>query len=79
MNIDTLAGEGTNLKGRFKESLGDAVGDPALRRDGIADQAAGSTRKLIGAVRDFVRDQPIVAAALFSVAGAALLSRLRHG
>jgi uncharacterized protein YjbJ (UPF0337 family) len=78
MNIDTLAGEGTNLKGRFKESLGDAMGDPALRRDGLADQASGSARKLVGAVRDFVRDQPIVAAALASLVGAALISRLRH-
>jgi uncharacterized protein YjbJ (UPF0337 family) len=72
MNIDTLAGEGTELKGRFKEGLGEAVGDPALQRDGIADQVAGSTRQAFGALRDFARDQPLVAAALVLVVGFAL-------
>lgn len=77
MNIDTVAGEGTNLKGRFKESLGDAVGDPALQRDGAADQVAGSARKAFGAVRDFARDQPVAAAALALLAGAVLFGGLR--
>lgn len=73
MNIDTLAGEGTNLKGRFKEGLGDAVGDPALQRDGVADQISGNVRKGIGALRDFARDQPLVAAAIAGLVGFALL------
>lgn len=77
MNIDTLAGEGTNLKGRFKESLGDAVGDPALRSDGVADQMSGSTRKAFGALRDFARDRPFVAAAIAVVVGVALAGGLR--
>ncbi|CAA9538516.1 MAG: hypothetical protein AVDCRST_MAG23-1657 [uncultured Sphingosinicella sp.] len=77
MNIDTVAGEGTNLKGRFKESLGDAVGDRELQRDGAADQVSGSTRKAIGALRDFARDQPVVAAAVALVVGWALLGGLR--
>jgi uncharacterized protein YjbJ (UPF0337 family) len=71
MNIDTLAGEGTNLKGQFKESLGDATGDPLLQRDGMADQLSGNIRKGFGALRDFSRNQPLLAAA---AAGAALLA-----
>lgn len=73
MNIDTLAGEGTNLKGRFKEGLGEAVGDPALRQDGAADQVAGNTRKAIGGLRDFAQRHPAIAAALVFAIGAALV------
>lgn len=73
MNIDTLAGEGTDLKGRFKESLGDAVGDPALQRDGLSDQLSGNARKAFGGLRDFVREQPIAAAAVAAVVAIALL------
>lgn len=71
MNIDTVAGEGTNLKGQFKESLGGATGDPLLQRDGMADQLSGNVRKAFGALRDFARDQPLLAAA---GAGAVLLA-----
>lgn len=78
MNIDTLAGEGTNLKGRVKESLGDALDDPELRSEGVADQLSGSLRKVVGAVRDFVRDQP-VAASVAVVVGIALLGGVRRG
>jgi uncharacterized protein YjbJ (UPF0337 family) len=78
MNIDTLAGEGTRTKGRLKESLGDAVGDRELQSDGIADQLAGSTRKAFGSLRDFARDQPVIAFAAAVVVGIALLGGLRE-
>jgi uncharacterized protein YjbJ (UPF0337 family) len=77
MNIDTLAGEGTELKGKFKESLGNAAGDPALQRDGMADQVSGNARKSFGALRDFVRDQPLAALALVGLVGFALLNSSR--
>lgn len=76
MNIDTLAGEGTQIKGRFKEGLGDATGDPALRRDGRADQLSGTARKGFGALRDFARQQPVAAAAVGALFGAVLLRGL---
>ena len=76
MNVDTLAGEGTNLKGRFKESLGEATGDRSLRQDGVSDQLSGNVRKGFGALRDFARDQPLAAAAA-GVIGIALLGTLR--
>jgi uncharacterized protein YjbJ (UPF0337 family) len=74
MNIDTLAGEGTDLKGKFKEGLGNATGDAALRQEGIADQVSGNLRKAFGELRDFAREQPVVAAAVIGVVGFALLS-----
>jgi len=77
MNIDTLAGEGTNLKGRFKESLGTAIGDRELQSEGAADQFSGNARKLVGGLRDFVRDQPVIAAAVALVIGIALTGGLR--
>lgn len=77
MNIDTLAGEGTNLKGRFKETLGDAAGDPGLQRDGIADQISGNARKGVGALRDFARKQPLAAIAVAGLLGYAFLRNSR--
>lgn len=73
MNIDTLAGEATNMKGKFKEGLGDASGDRDLQRDGVADQLSGNVRKGFGALRDFARDQPLLAAAIAGLVGFALL------
>jgi uncharacterized protein YjbJ (UPF0337 family) len=78
MNIDTLAGEGTELKGRFKESLGTATADPALQQAGIADHVFGLARQGFGAVRDFVRAQPVAAAAALGALGLALF-RGRRG
>ena len=78
MNIDTIAGEGTDLKGRFKESVGSATGDPALQQDGVADQFSGNLRKGIGAVRDFARNQPLAAAAIAGLVGVALFGGSRR-
>jgi uncharacterized protein YjbJ (UPF0337 family) len=78
MNIDTLAGEGTEMKGRFKESLGTATADPALEQDGLADQLFRQIRQGFGALRDFARNQPIAAAAVLGAIGFALF-RSRRG
>jgi uncharacterized protein YjbJ (UPF0337 family) len=78
MNLDTIAGEGTNLKGRIKESLGDAVGDPVLRQDGASDQIEGNARKTLGALKDFIRDRPIAAAAGALVLGGLLFGGFRR-
>jgi uncharacterized protein YjbJ (UPF0337 family) len=77
MNIDSVVGEGTEMKGKFNEALGDATGDRELQRDGAADQLSGQLRQGIGALRDFVRDQPIAAAAIAGVIGFALLQGSR--
>jgi len=77
MNIDTLAGEGTDMKGRLKSSLGDATGDQGLQQDGVVDQLSGQARKSFGAVRDFASRQPLAAAAIAGVAGLALFGGLK--
>lgn len=77
MNIDTLAGEGTEMKGRFKSSIGDATGDARLQQDGAMDQLSGNMRKGVGAVRDFARRQPVATAAAAALFGFGLLKSLR--
>lgn len=77
MNIDTLAGEGTQMKGDLKTSLGQATGDQKLQQDGAVDQLSGGVRKGVGAVRDFARQQPIATAAAAALFGFGLLKTLR--
>lgn len=77
MNTDTLHGSGTDLKGKFKETIGDATGDSRLQQDGLADQVTGKAQKGIGAVKDFARTRPVVAATLAGVVGIAIINTLR--
>jgi uncharacterized protein YjbJ (UPF0337 family) len=48
---DRARGEGTELKGKAKEALGRATGDPELRAHGEADQAKGKARQLLGRLK----------------------------
>lgn len=77
MNVDTLAGSGSQAKGQFKEGLGRATNDPALRQDGIADQISGTVRRGVGQVRDIAMKQPLATAAAAGILGLALLNSLR--
>jgi uncharacterized protein YjbJ (UPF0337 family) len=77
MNIDTLTGEGTSAKGRIKQSIGEATGDPALQNEGAADQFSGTLRQALGAVRDFARAQPLLTAVVAGLVGSALFARSR--
>ena len=77
MNIDTLAGEGTETKGQFKSALGDVTGDSKLQQDGAVDQLSGGVRKGVGAVRDFAKRQPVATAAAAALFGFGLLKTLR--
>lgn len=78
MNIDTIAGEGTTAKGRIKESIGTATGDPVLQQDGVADQLSGSIRQAFGSVRDFARRQPLLTAGIAALIGASLFTGARR-
>jgi uncharacterized protein YjbJ (UPF0337 family) len=78
MNIDTLAGKGETAKGRIKESLGNATGDPALQNEGVADQLSGNIREAVGAIRDFARAQPLVTAVIVGLIGASLFAGNRR-
>ena len=77
MNIDTIAGEGTAAKGRLKESLGTATGDPVLQNEGVADQVSGNVRRAFGALRDFARAQPLLTAVIVGLIGSAIFARRR--
>jgi len=77
MNIDTIAGEGTQTKGDFKRGLGEVTGDQQLQQDGTADQLSGSLRKGIGQVRDFARKNPAATYTAAGIFGLALLNSLR--
>jgi uncharacterized protein YjbJ (UPF0337 family) len=50
---DRARGEGTELKGKAKETAGRATGDPSLRARGEADQAKGKTQGFVGRVKTF--------------------------
>lgn len=78
MNIDTIAGEGTTAKGRIKESLGTATGDPVLQNEGLADQLSGHVRGAFGAVRDFAREQPLLTAAIAAILGSSLFATAKR-
>jgi uncharacterized protein YjbJ (UPF0337 family) len=92
MNTDTLTGNATDLGGKIKDGIGDALGDKKLQSEGKADQLDGKTQKVYGEARDFVegsvrpivdyarqfaRERPFAAAALGGVLGIALINTLR--
>jgi uncharacterized protein YjbJ (UPF0337 family) len=77
MNIDTIAGEGTQTKGDFKRGLGQVTGDQQLQQDGASDQFSGSLRKGVGQVRDFVKKNPAASYTAAGIFGLALLNTLR--
>ena len=51
---DRARGEGTELKGKAKETAGRATGDPGLRASGEADQAKGKGQSLLGRFKTFL-------------------------
>ena len=51
MNNDELNGKVDRLKGKIKESVGNATNDESLRGEGIADQAEGSVEEGFGKAR----------------------------
>lgn len=77
MNATTIAGEGQDVTGKVKESVGNVIDDRELSRKGLADQVSGKTKKAIGSARAFARDRPFATAALAGVIGIALLNTLR--
>ncbi len=92
MNEDKLVGEGRDIAGKVKETVGDVTSSPSLQGEGLADQLAGKVQKGVGVLRDalgaeseplagrvrrFVRERPFASAALAGVLGIALLNTLR--
>ena len=52
-----MSGKMDDMKGRAKEAVGDLTGDKDLKREGKADQAAGSIKDKVGKAKDWVEDK----------------------
>ena len=52
-----VAGTADEMKGNAKEAVADLTDDDELKREGKADQAAGSTKKKLGDAKDWVEDK----------------------
>lgn len=92
MNEDTLTGQGREVGGAIKETIGNATGDQEIRNEGIADQVRGNVQQSYGAARDavangvgpladkakrFARERPWATAALVGTVALALFNSLR--
>lgn len=77
MDTTIATGEGRDVTGKVKETVGNAIGDRELSREGLADQLGGKSQKAIGSARAFARERPFATAALAGVIGIALLNTLR--
>lgn len=55
-NKDEVQGKTDQLKGKVKESVGNATNDEHLRDEGAADQAAGNVEEAFGKSRRKVGD-----------------------
>ena len=88
MNTTTATGQGKNLGGSVKETVGKVTGDKSLETQGIADQITGSAKQIAGAAKDvianpgptvekakgFAQARPYATAAAVGVIGASLMS-----
>ena len=51
MNKDEIEGKAKELKGRFKQGVGDVANDENLRDEGVADEAEGNVQKNFGTAK----------------------------
>ncbi|CAH1668959.1 MAG: CsbD family protein [Chelatococcus sp.] len=56
MNKDEVKGTVTELGGRAKEAIGEAIGSGRMRADGMVDQVAGATQHAYGVAKERVAD-----------------------
>ena len=55
MNRDTTEGKFDQLKGKVKQSVGEAIGNTKLANSGAADQVKGATKEAWGSAKDAAR------------------------
>ena len=91
MNTTTIKGQGENLGGSVKETVGKVTGDKSLETQGIADQITGSAKQIAGAAKGvianpgptvekakgFAQARPYATAAAVGVIGLAIFNTLR--
>ena len=56
VNKDQIKGKATDIGGKIKEELGDAIGNDKMKRDGQVDQVKGKIQKGVGDVKDKLDD-----------------------
>ena len=55
MNRETTEGKFDQMKGKVKQSVGEAFGKPGLANSGTADQVKGAAKEAYGNAKDVVR------------------------
>ncbi|CAH1670644.1 CsbD family protein [Chelatococcus asaccharovorans] len=56
MNKDEVKGTFTEVAGRAKEAVGDAIGNRRVQTEGMVDQVAGATQHAYGVAKERVTD-----------------------
>ena len=55
MDKDRIKGSAKKIKGSIKETVGKAIGDAKLEREGKADKVAGKIQNALGGIKDTLR------------------------
>ncbi|WP_426954900.1 CsbD family protein [Muricoccus radiodurans] len=76
MDSDRIIGAGRQAAGAVQEGVGSLIGDTRTQARGKANQAQGQVQSSVGQLEDYIRDQPLTAAAI-AVGIGWLLGRLR--
>ncbi|WP_338665496.1 CsbD family protein [Pararoseomonas sp. SCSIO 73927] len=76
MDSDRIIGAGKQAAGEVQEGVGNLIGDSRTQAQGRKNQAQGEAQNQIGQLEDYIRDQPLTAAAI-AVGFGWLLGRLR--
>jgi len=56
MDKDRVKGSFDQTKGKVKEKVGGLTGDQKMKGEGIADQAIGKVKNMIGSAKDKIRE-----------------------
>ena len=56
MDKDRVKGSFDQTKGKVKEKVGGLTGDQKMKNEGIADQAIGKVKNMIGSAKDKIRE-----------------------
>ncbi|MCR0984493.1 CsbD family protein [Roseomonas populi] len=76
MDSDRIIGAGKQAAGEVQEGVGNLIGDSRTQAQGKKNQAKGEVQNQVGQLEDYIRDQPLTAAAI-AVGFGWLLGRLR--
>ena len=55
MDKDRIKGSAKKIKGSIKQTVGKAIGDAKLEREGKAEKVAGKIQNAIGGIKDTLR------------------------